>query len=243
MTGAVDEPAAEAAPRARRSGAAPRTLDRVYHLADLANLDSIKEHGLLSTSRLLDMAGLRGAERDRVEREHRPRYVVLPNGVAIRDQRPMPPGALARCLRGVTVPEWYELLNSKVFFWCDDDRLERLRNTYRNIPSVVLVIDAARLLARYAGRAAVTPFNTGAAFRRPAPRGRATLVPYATWLESGWASETAALGTGPRSRSHPPAELVIDGAVPDLMDYVIQERPFSPAPPAERRFLGEGSAS
>jgi hypothetical protein len=55
----------------------------------------------------------------------------------------------------------------------------------------------------------------------PARRGAATFVPYTTWVESGWASESAGLGTSPRKRSHRPVELTIAGPVADVMQYVV----------------------
>jgi hypothetical protein len=205
---------------------------RAYHLAEAANLPSIKRHGLLSASRLLALAGAGREERARRERTHRPEREVLTDGIVIRDQKPMSPALLGRCLIGTTPAEWYALLNSKVFFWFDDGRLERLARTYRPIPMVVLVLDTAGLLTRHAARAAVTPINTGNA--RPyrghsaAPRGRATFVPYATWLDSGWASERAGLGLPPRATAPKPAELVIEDAVPDAMELLVEARQVAP---------------
>jgi hypothetical protein len=153
--------------------------------------------------------------------------MTLPNGAMVRDQNPMPPAALARCLHGLTPTQWYALLNSKVFFWVDAERLDRQRRACGGA-QVVLVIDAAPLLDRYRGRAAVTPFNTGNARRQPAARGACTFVPYATWSEDGWASEASALGTRPRSKSHRPAELAIEYSVPDAMDFVRDVRRLAP---------------
>jgi hypothetical protein len=76
-------------------------------------------------------------------------------------------------------------------------------------------------VAGYGGLAAVSPINSGHALRRAAGRGAATFVPYAAWVESGWASEAAALGIKERKRSHPPAEFTIAGAIPDAMQYVV----------------------
>ncbi|MGH6929557.1 MAG: DUF7002 family protein, partial [Dongiaceae bacterium] len=167
----------------------------------------------------LDLAGVRGGERTRIERHQRQQSMSLPNGAMVRDQSPMPPAALARCLRGLAPSQWYALLNSKVFFWIDPERLNRQRRACGG-PQVVLVIDAAALLTRYNERAAVTPINTGNARRQPALRGLCTFVPYAAWSRSGWESETSALGTRPRAKSHAPAELAIEYAVPDVMDFV-----------------------
>lgn len=43
------------------------------------------------------------------------------------------------------------------------------------------------------------------------------------WRETRWLTE-ARDGHAPRPRSHPPAELAIDHAVPDIMDFVIASR-------------------
>ncbi len=196
----------------------------LYHLTQVENWSSIERYGLLSTQALLYLAKMEGVERERVGQQHRPERVMLPNGVLISDQKPMPPAALAPSLHNLAPEQWYMLLNSKVFFWLDTGRLSRLRRVYRAQPQILLSIDTERLLAHYAEKVALTPINTGNARRQPARRGVHTFVPYRTWLESGWATETEALHTRPRSRSHPPAELTVDYAVPDVMDFVIDVR-------------------
>ena len=201
----------------------------VYHLADAANWPSIQRHGLLSTQALLELAGLDQEERSRLNQQHRLSQFVLPNGAIIRDQKPMPPTTLARCLHGITPPQWYALLNSKVFFWFDIERLNRMRKASAPSPQIVMIIDTQRLLARYAECASLSPINTGNARRQPALRGPSTFVPYTAWLQNGWASEASALGTRPRPKSHPPVELTITGSVPDIMDFVIDTRRLEPA--------------
>ncbi len=198
-------------------------IERIYHLAEADNWPSIKVHGLLSASALLGLAGNGEADRLRLAR-HRATRTVLSNGAVVRDQSPMPAAALQRCLRGMTPDEWYALLNGKVFFWADVERLNRHLHACRRHPQVIMVIDAARLLARYGKSAAVSAFNTGNARRQPATRGQTTFVPYATWQASGWQHEAAGLGTNVRPRSHRPAELTVDRSVPDAMDYVIETR-------------------
>jgi hypothetical protein len=177
------------------------------------------------------LAGLPPAERAAFERRHRPTQVMLPIGAAVRDQKPMPPAALARCLHGMVPGDWYQLLNARVFFWPDLDRLNRHRGASRERGQLVLTLDAGRLLGAHGDRAEVAPINTGSALRRPARRGRATFVPYAAWQTSGWDSEAAALGTRPRARSHPPAELVVPDAVPDVLDFVSDVRHLAPGEP------------
>ena len=152
--------------------------------------------------------------------------MVLSDGCVLRDQMPMPPSALEKCLVGVSPAQWYELLNSKVFFWFDLKRLERQRRAVGGEDQIVLVIDTERLLAQHEAHAAVSPFNTGNARRKPAPRSPATFVPVRTWLASGWESEADALGRAPRSPAHKPVELVVADAVPDVMEFVREVRGF-----------------
>ena len=196
----------------------------IYHLAEAANWSSIQQHGLLSTSALLDLSGLQGSERMLIERQQRTQHVVLANGVLIRDQTPMPPTALEHCLHGMTPSEWYALLNARIFFWLEKDRLNRMLKANRARPQIVMVLDTARLLAAYAEQITLTPFNTGNARRKPALRSRQTFVPYKTWLESRWASEAQALGIHVRPKSHKPAELTIFDRVADVMSFVKQTR-------------------
>jgi len=75
-----------------------RPIERLYHLAEADNLPSILQRGLMSTERLLGLVGMPEAERATLLRRHRSDSFCLSNSVVIRDQRPMPPPALARAL-------------------------------------------------------------------------------------------------------------------------------------------------
>ncbi len=202
---------------------------RIYHMTDASNWPSIQQHGLLSTTRLLNLAGLDGDERYDLERRQRLRALRLPNGALIRDQLPMSPAALSVCLASGLLPEdWYLELNSRVFFWLDRGRLNRHRHACDSSPQIVLIVDAHHLLSGYLEQAALTPFNTGNARRRPARRGRETFVPFDKWKESGWSWEAAALRTPLRPSSHPPVELAIADAVKDVLDFVVEVRRLDP---------------
>lgn len=203
-------------------------VEQIYHLAEAANWPSIQRHGLLSTSALLDLTPLQEGERDRYERQHRPHHTQLPGGIHIRDQKPMPPQSLDRCLVGLTPTEWYRLINSKVFFWLDPDRLDRQRGACEPRPQVVLVVDAERLLSRHADRAALSSINSGNARRKPAMRGRSTFVPYKEWLASGWSGEAIGLGTDPRAGSRRPVELTVETAVRDIMACLVDFQRLGP---------------
>jgi hypothetical protein len=196
----------------------PRT---VYHLAEAANWPSIQRHGLLSASRLLHQANLPEKVRTVLETTQRKAHTRLPSGTELRDQLPMPANALNACVVGLTASEWYALINRQVFFWLDAERLNRQRKACGPRPQVVLTIDAAAMIEAHREAVALTPINTGNARRKPAKRSAHTFVPYATWVSSGWASESAAVGVAVRSRTHKPVELTIADAVPDIMRFVV----------------------
>ncbi|MBX3304082.1 MAG: hypothetical protein KF693_17860 [Nitrospira sp.] len=193
---------------------------RMYHLAEAPNWPLIQRDGLVSASRLLHVAGLTDADRDRLERAQRLTHTELPGGVHIRDQRPMPPAALTRCLCGMGPADWYALINSRVFFWLDPDRLNRQKAACEPRPQVVIEVDTAALVAAHEQWTAVTPINTGNARRRAACRGAATFVPLVEWIRTGWASEAQALRILRRKRSHQPVELTVLDAVPDILRFV-----------------------
>lgn len=194
--------------------------EHVYHLAEEANWPAIEEQGLLPADMLISNALSAGVAAFNLKSVQRPRHTVLPTGVHLRDQKPMPAAALASCLIGLTPPEWYALVNAHVFFWLDPDRLNRQRVACGARPQVVAVVHTATLLEHFAHIAFLTPFNIGYALRKPAKRGEATLVPYDVWASSGWHTETRATGGKLRSRKHRPAELLIRGPVSGLERFV-----------------------
>lgn len=216
------------------SAASLRALPELaFHIADAENWPSIQRSGLHSTNVLLERTGLTGNEAARFV-GHRSAAMRLPSGVLIRDQRPMPPPALARCLDpGLSTEDWYRLVNSKVFFWLDTSRLKRHLAACRGRPQIVVTLDLHRMLRRHGDRAFVTPFNVGSAMRRPALRGERTFVPLRTWLATRWQSE-AEPGSRVRPRSWPPAEIAIEGSVADAMELAVKVRSND----ERRHFLG-----
>ena len=139
----------------------------LFHMAELNSWPSILQHGLLSTSALLDRFEIQGVERAAIETEWRPNSVRIEHEVygaaVIRDQRPMPPRTLAPLLEGMEPSDWYRLLNRKSFFWATEDRLFRLLDAgpYRNRVHDVLKVDTRELLERHVDRITLATFNTG----------------------------------------------------------------------------------
>ena len=191
-----------------------RRLQRLYHLAEADNLASILEHGLMSTERLLNLVRIREPERTTVLRSYRPDCVHLSESIVIRDQRPMPPAALARALEdGLEPADWYALLNGHVFLWPDRERMERQRRACGNRPQALITFDGAALLERFGAEAFVSPINSGNARRKPAQRGRDSLVPFQVWQREGWP-------TGRRTR--PPAEILFRCVLPVRRPHLIE---------------------
>jgi hypothetical protein len=200
----------------------PAIPKHIYHLAEANNWPSIKKLGLLTAQQLLEKSGLPQNISHQIELQQRQLHTILPGGFEIRDQSPMPADALERCLVGLKPPDWYRLVNARVFFWTDHDRLERQRAACRGRPQVILTIDAERLVQAYLPRVAVTPINTGNARRKAALRSEATFVPYLEWLKTRWDHEAKSLGTKPRPRSHRIVEVTVFGGVPDIMRHIIK---------------------
>lgn len=169
------------------AGITPKELitryPKLYHMAEADTWDSIRKHGLLSTSALLDLYEIKGNQRFAIESEHRPDSIPIPHPVygtaVIRDQKPMSDSGLLRCLRDVTPQEWYETLNRRVFFWLTRERLLTLLNAkpYRNQKHCVLTIDTALMLDRHIDEITLAPLNSGCTKPYPHPRGSDTFLP------------------------------------------------------------------
>jgi hypothetical protein len=126
----------------------------LYHIAEAGSWDSISRHGLLSTRSLIDLFEIDGDARDQILRRRRPASVQLHHAVhgtaVVRDQIPLSESRLAACLTDMTLEEWLDALNSRVFFWLNDDHLETLlgARAYRDDEHDVITVDTAQLLER-----------------------------------------------------------------------------------------------
>lgn len=140
----------------------------LYHMAEQGSWDSIQQHGLRSTTALLDLFEIEDAAREPVESARRPESVKIEHplhGTAwIRDNKPINETVLRRTLVGMSEAEWYRTLNRRVFFWLNKHRLRRLRNAppYRDRKHDILVLSTAKLLDRHADVVELSPLNSGA---------------------------------------------------------------------------------
>ncbi len=195
------------------------TYPRLYHMAHDGAWPAIEQHGLLSASALLDLYGVDGEQRFALESQRRPESVELQRqglmGAVIRDQKPMRDHLLARCLLDELTPrEWYQILNSRSFFWLSSERIWRLlrARAYREQPQTVLTIDTASLVAAHRERIWLTPINSGSTLFNPQPRGNDTFRRIADFPFQERSK---------RRKEDNVVELVVDHSVPDVAAHVL----------------------
>lgn len=192
---------------------------RLYHMAERDTWPSIRDRGLFSTSAVLDKFSVNGQRRFQLESEHRPEKVPIGEGqeqIVLRDQKPMETSRLATALLNrVTPQQWYETINTKVFFWVQENRLYGLLNArpYRKLEHDVLTLDTRSLLAAHGGNVWLCHMNSGNTFPIPHPRDLSAFRRIADY---------------PAKKNGAPAkevvELVVDYQVLDIAEHVIEVR-------------------
>jgi hypothetical protein len=150
---------------------------RLFHMAADGAWPSIQRHGLLSTSAVLDLAGIDGDERVRLEQRRRLENVTITiddSEFVLRDQKPLNETKLEHCLVDMTVAEWLRMLNGKVFLWPTRERCVQLLNAraYRDRTHMIVEFDTERLLEHH--DVTVSPINSGAVLYDPPQRGTFT---------------------------------------------------------------------
>jgi len=139
----------------------------LFHMSEAGSWDSIRRHGLRSTTALLDLFEISGSERFDIESKWRPESRIIEHSVygraVIRDQKVMPENDLQKCLDGLTTQQWYELLNHKTFFWVDWQRLKWMlgARAYQHRAHWVIMVDTRTLLDRHAENVTLSSQNSG----------------------------------------------------------------------------------
>jgi hypothetical protein len=199
-----------------------RLYPRLYHMAHRDSWASIQEHGLLSTSALLDLFEKNGEEREKLETRHRPESVTITHPVGsaavVRDQKPMSDEGLRRALgsSGLAPADWYRILNSKVFFWLTEERLARLlgANAYREDEHCVLTVDTRSILADHENDVRLCPINSGCTKPFPWPRDGDTFLTMTDYPFEDWFRR--------RAGHDPVVEVAIEQGVRDITKYVLR---------------------
>ena len=199
-----------------------KNYPRLYHMAEEASWESVVEHGLLSTTDLLDLYEFEGEERRKLESERRPESVRISReglpAAVVRDQKPMTRSALEKCLTDGTTPEeWFETLNARVFFWLSKDRLQGLlgARAYRDKPQTVITLDTTSLVGAHRDVITLSPINSGATIYKPVPRGRSTFMSIADFpFDDRRKVKKKALKDAV-------VELTVMGGVPDIEEHAL----------------------
>ena len=145
-----------------------RNYPVLYHIAWEGSWPNIRDNGLMSTKMLLQLYGKRPPEIALLTRQRRPHWVPIecpgrPRAM-LRDQKPMTDEGLKRALGGKADPwQWYELINSIVFFWPTKKRLKTmlLASAYQNLRHDVLVVDTRDLVRLEAPNIRLSRLNSG----------------------------------------------------------------------------------
>ena len=190
----------------------------LYHMAEYGSWASIAARGLLSTTALLDVYGVQGGLREKIELRRRDKGVLLehpklPRAV-IRDQLPMDDVGLRRCLPSHMEPaDWYRILNGKVFFWLTRGRLMTLLNArpYRHRAHDVIEVASRPLFAKHRNSIWLSPMNSGCTKPWPHWRDETTFqrisaYPYAARRRT-------------RKRGERVVEVAVDYSVPDVRNF------------------------
>jgi hypothetical protein len=204
-----------------------RLYPRLYHMAAPDAWPQIVRLGLLSTEALLDRFEVAEPQRTELLTRRRAWSIRISHsehGIAVvRDNIPLSESKLAAALTDMTVEQWLRLLNSKVFFWLQRERVKRLLDAraYRDRNHLIITVDT-RLLLDQVGYDSVTlsRINTGSTAYRAAPRGRDTFKQIADYPHP------------PRRRALKSAsdiaELSVAGAVADIVSVAVHAERHTP---------------
>lgn len=190
---------------------------RLYHMAHRDSWDGICRYGLLSTEALLDLFEVPGERRRPILTQQREQSVAIAHPAygraVIRDQKPLNRSKLEGCLSGCSFQQWLQMLNSRVFFWLTEERLQTLMcaREYCAQTHVVLVLDTLRLASDFRQRITLAPMNTGNTRPFAHPRGLATFSRMEDYPFEDRRRR------GPYYRV---VELAVEGGVPNIRDYM-----------------------
>ena len=186
---------------------------KLYHMSEAGSWDSIQQHGLLSTSALLDLFEIDSPQRDNIESQLRLESISIEHPVhgqaVIRDQcamcdKPWLDIYLEDCLDGITPQDWCRFLNGKTFFWVDTQRLIWMLSStlYKGRAHWVITVYTRDMLERHAEQVTLSNINTGSIWRAES-RGYHTFKPIRDY------------------HYYYVAELAVDHSVPDIADLAL----------------------
>lgn len=123
----------------------------LYHLTDRANFDKIKaDKELLSTEAIVNLSSLDDNTKSEFLSQRRKSHETIEIGehkYHIRDQRPISPLNLVKCLTtGFSVKDFFRMLNNRVFFWPTIKRLNSHYKRYARENPIIIMVSTDELL-------------------------------------------------------------------------------------------------
>lgn len=193
----------------------------LFHITTPGAWESIRKHGLLSTSRILDLFEVENSYRYVLESKRREKEVPLYHSqhgsLILNDHQPLSESALLKCLDDGLLPEnWLNILNARVFFWPTEEHLQQHLNARfnRNRSREIIVIDAFKLAKDYAANMELSPINSGSTIRKPARRSLKTFTPLLQYPFEEWRKL--------RGQQDNIREVTVRGAILNIEKYVIK---------------------
>ena len=201
---------------------------RLYHVTAVENWETIRQHGLLSTSTLLDLFEVDSDRRIRLEHQRRldSELLVHPtHGQAIlRDNKPLNESMLEKCLEDNLKPaDWYAILALRVFFWTTCERLDLFLKSYSDSDQLVIVVPTELLVKNHRDRIELSTINSGATRSVLHTRGLSTFVALSDF---DFDAERRRLH---RSREKVVAEVTVIGAIERLTEIASTAIGLSPS--------------
>ena len=186
---------------------------QLYHMATADALPQIEKYGLLSSQATLDLLNIGGTQRNLLLGARRPKSVILEaeaiGRFVLRDQIPMRDAALSKCLDGISMNDWYRLLNERVFLWATRKRVETLlaARAYRKTEHLIITVDSASFLESYADQLDLSAINSGATLYVPPKRGIFTFSALAEFEKSNGLK--------------PVVEVTVKYSIPNFKKYIV----------------------
>jgi hypothetical protein len=200
---------------------------KLYHVTTPGAWESIQKLGLRSTSNLLELFDVDDVLRTEVETKRRKNEVPIEHPkygkVIINDNMPLSEKALSQCLDDHLLPsDWLRILNSRVFFWASEERLNGLLNARfnRNRAREVIIVDTLSLTRAHAQHIDLCPINSGSTIRKPSRRGLSTFTPMIKHSFNDWRKLR-----GGRDEIQ---EVTVIGQVLDIADHTLDVLKISP---------------
>jgi hypothetical protein len=190
----------------------------VYHAAVAGSWHSLREYGLRTTYDLVASSDLPDASRVNQLTKRRAHSFTFEHPqlgrVTLRDHKPLQLHNL-KLPQDFTLEQWLAILNERVFFWANPERLDGFLKVYKEREHIVLTVDTRSLVDAHGRRIRLSPINSGATARPNAPgRGPHTFAAIEDYRYGHYRKNNG--------RKDAIVELTVLGGVSDIARHVVK---------------------